>query len=57
LWIVVRRGFAAVAGYLLLAPGAHAGGPPLSLAEALKLAVGQSPQLESQRRWWRRPAK
>ncbi len=47
---VLRRLFvAAVAGCVLLAHGAHAAGPPLSLAEALKLAVGQSPQLASQR--------
>lgn len=44
-----RRFAVAAVVSALLAHGAHAAGPPLSLAEALKLAVAQSPQLVSQR--------
>jgi len=44
-----RRFAVAAAVSALLVHGAHAAGPPLSLAEALKLAVAQSPQLVSQR--------
>jgi outer membrane protein TolC len=45
---LARTVIAAIAA-LLLADGAAAAGPPLSLAEALRVAVEKSPQLASQR--------